>query len=141
MYLLFASKALFTHANLFWRPSSTLPFHRQFHLQPFNQIHLKMYYTLLGVYQIFFKRRIYLLQSRLILNVHAIHWLVLEMWTLFLKLKNGVGCTLLAQLSWEIMRVARYVFILFYSYLPINSYFHLECLCTNQKHLWRRRML
>jgi hypothetical protein len=73
------SKALFTPANLFWRPSSTLPLFRQSRLQPFNQIHLKMYYTLLGVNQIFFKRRIYSRLSRLILNVHRIHWLVLEM--------------------------------------------------------------
>ena len=130
MYLQFVSKALFTHANLFWRPSSTLPFHHQFHLQPFSQIHLKMYCTLLGVYLIFFKRRIYSHQLRLILNVHAIHWLVLEMWTLFLKLKNRAGCTLLVQLSWEIMKVARYVYF-FYLFLPINLYFHLECLCTD----------
>ena len=109
MYPLFVSKALFIHANLSWRPSSTLPFLRQFLPQPFSQIHLKMYCTLLGVYQIFFKRLIYSSQSRLILNVHATPWLVLEMLTLFLKLKNGEGCTLLAQLSWEIMKVARYV--------------------------------
>ena len=140
MYLLFVSKVLFTHANLFWRPSSTLPFLRKFRLQLFNQIHLKMYYTLLGVYQIFFERRTYSRQSRLILNVHAIHWLVLEMWILFLKLKNGAGCTPVAQPSWEIMKVARYVSY-YYPYLPINPYLHLECLCTDQKHLWRRRML
>ena len=66
---------LLTHANLSSRLSSTLPFLRRICLSHSNQIHLKMYYTLLGVYQIFLKRLIY---SRLILIVHAIHWLVLE---------------------------------------------------------------
>ena len=33
------------------------------------------------------------------------------------------------------------VCFIFYPYIPINPYFHVECLCTDQKHLWRRRIL